>query len=457
MSEESWNLARLIPTSGINGAQEQERRATSALLAVLMSVKEFGRAITQPLGAPAGRLEAYIEVPFHLGDKRLFPDGLIRVTRGSTTWTALVEVKTGTNELQTDQLENYLDVARELGFDTVLTISNQIAPADGTHPTKVDGRKTKKVALKHLSWMNVLSEAVMQKEFRGVADPDQAWILGELIRYLEHNKSGALEFEDMGASWVTARDAVKDGTLRVSDRYLPEVAARFDALIQYCCLSLGRQLGKEVQPALSRKERSDSKLRTQVLASSLVADGTLGGGLSIPGAAANLMVTADLRAGQIRCHVDLNAPATGKPQTRVNWLVRQLKDAPASLRLEAFQAYARGAGASELLGAVREDPALLVADPTKEIKSFRIEMKTTMGTKRGNTRGGFIDSVTSAVDSFYGDVLQCLKPWQPAAPKLRTLGPDDVDAQAVSDSLASTDLSSQDAPVPATVPDGAGA
>ena len=36
MSEESWNLARLIPTSGINGAQEQERRATSALLAVLM-------------------------------------------------------------------------------------------------------------------------------------------------------------------------------------------------------------------------------------------------------------------------------------------------------------------------------------------------------------------------------------------------------------------------------------
>jgi hypothetical protein len=167
----------------------------------------------------------------------VFPDGLIRVTRGSTTWTALVEVKTGTNELQTDQLENYLDVAREHGFDTVLTISNQIAPADGTHPTKVDGRKTKKVALKHLSWMNVLSEAVMQKEFRGVADPDQAWILGELIRYLEHNKSGALEFEDMGASWVTARDAVKDGTLRVSDRHLPEVAARFDALIQYCCLS----------------------------------------------------------------------------------------------------------------------------------------------------------------------------------------------------------------------------
>ena len=46
MSEETWHEARLIPTSGITGAEEQERRATSALLAVLTAVKEFGRALT---------------------------------------------------------------------------------------------------------------------------------------------------------------------------------------------------------------------------------------------------------------------------------------------------------------------------------------------------------------------------------------------------------------------------
>lgn len=116
MGEETWNLARLIPTSGINGEQEQERRATSALLAVLMSVKEFGRAITQPLGAPAGKIEAFIEVPFTLADRQLFPDGLIRVTRGSRVWTALVEVKTSTNPLRADQLESYLDIAKDKGL-----------------------------------------------------------------------------------------------------------------------------------------------------------------------------------------------------------------------------------------------------------------------------------------------------------------------------------------------------
>ena len=46
MSEDTWLAARLIPTSGINGVEEQERRATSALLAVMSAVREFGRALT---------------------------------------------------------------------------------------------------------------------------------------------------------------------------------------------------------------------------------------------------------------------------------------------------------------------------------------------------------------------------------------------------------------------------
>lgn len=192
MAEETWHEARLIPTSGINGAEEQERRATSAVLAVMAAVREFGRALTQPLGWPVGRVDTYIEVPFLLGETRCYPDGLIRVTRGKRSWTALVEVKTGTNALEVQQLENYLDIAREHGFDALVTISNEIPAMAGQHPTKIDKRKLKRVALHHYSWSQVLFEAVMQKEHRGVADPDQAWILGELIRYLEHRVQARL-------------------------------------------------------------------------------------------------------------------------------------------------------------------------------------------------------------------------------------------------------------------------
>lgn len=448
MAEQSWHEARLIPTSGINGADEQERRATSALLAVMTAVKEYGRAIVKPLGAPAGTIETYIEVPFLLGEKKLYPDGLIRVSRGAKSWTALVEVKTGSNELATEQLENYLDIAREQGFDAVITISNEIPAIAGQHPTKVDKRKLKKVALHHLAWTQVLAEAVMQKEFRGVADPDQAWILGELIRYLEHSRSGAMEFDDMGESWTVVRDAVAAGTLRPADRGMATVVSRFDALLRFASLRLGRQLGTEVVPVLTRKELAEPALRAQALTQMLCQTGQLTGAIRIPDTVGQLVITADLRAGKVTCHVDLDAPREGRPTTRVNWLVRQLKNAPDSTRVECFNSHSRGSSAAELLATIRENPATLVTDPTRDIRTFRVAAATGLGTKRGRGRGCFIDSVLAAVDSFYAEVLQDLKAWSAAPPKLRPATPaasDDAEPTKPA-SLSSTDYSSQDGP-----------
>jgi hypothetical protein len=440
MAEETWHQARLIPTSGINGADEQERRATSALLAVMSSVREFGRVLTQPLGAPAGPLETFIEVPFELGERRLYPDGLIRVRRGQRTWTALVEVKTGVNELTAEQLEAYLDIAREQNFDAVITISNEIPAVAGLHPTKVDKRKLKRVELHHWSWSMVLAEAVLQKEHRGVADPDQAWILGELIRYLEHPRSGALQFEDMGSSWVTTREAVAAGTLRPADKCAPEVAARFDALLRYVSLQLGRRLGDDVTPALTRKELAEPSLRTQALVQSMCTSGTLQGAINIPNTVGPLMVTADLRASRVTCHVEVAAPKDGRPATRVNWLVRQLRHAPDSARLEAFVMHSRGPGTAELLGAVRANPVVLIEDPKKELRSFRVALSAPLGSKRGRGRGSFIDSVEAAIDAFYGDVVQDLRAWTAAPPRLRE-APESPEERP---SLTSTALSSQD-------------
>jgi hypothetical protein len=445
MSEETWLAARLIPTSGINGAEEQERRATSALLAVMSAVREFGRALTQQFGAPAGSVETFIEVPFKLGDGKYFPDGLIRVTRGQRQWTALVEVKTGSNELQTEQLERYLDIAREQGFDALITVSNEIPPIPGQHPTVVDKRKLKRVALHHLPWSEVLTVAVMQKEYRGVADPDQAWVLGELIRYLEHPRSGALEFSDMGPSWVSLREAVGAGTLRATDATAAEVAGRFDALVRFAGLKLGRRLGTEIVPALSRRELSEPAVRTQALVSQLTTTGAMTAALRIPGAVGALFVTADLRATKITCHVDVEAPREGRPTTRVNWLVRQLKDAPETVRLESSAAYSRGPGNADLLKAVREDPGLLIGDPSKELRTFRIAANSPAGTKRGTGRGSFIDSVLAAIDIFYEQVIQNLKPWMPAPPKLRSTE-EVVEAEPVPSALISTAISSQDGP-----------
>jgi uncharacterized protein DUF2510 len=185
MTEDSWHRARLIPTSGIDGADEQERRATTALLAVIGAVREFGRALVQPLGAPDGMIETFTEVPFTARERKCCPDGLIQVRDGDRVWTALVEVRTGTTGLDTAQLETYVALAGEQAFDVVLTISN------------VQGDTVQSsLGLHHYSWRQVLAAAAQQE--RSYVDPDQAWLLGELIRYLEHPGSGVLESEDKG-------------------------------------------------------------------------------------------------------------------------------------------------------------------------------------------------------------------------------------------------------------------
>ena len=251
-------------------------------------------------------------------------------------------MKTGPNQLATEQLENYLDIARDHGFDAVITISNEIPAVAGQHPTKVDKRKLKKVALHHVSWSQVLAEAVMQKEFRGVADPDQAWILGELIRYLEHSKSGALEFDDMGEAWVGVRDQVTAGTLRANDKGIAEVVARFDALLRFASLQLGRQLGTEVVPVLSRKEAADPLVRAQALTQSLCTTGRNVRRHTDPRHRGAARRDGGPSCWEVTCHVDVESPREGRATTRVNWLVRQLKNAPDGTRVEAFVAHARG-------------------------------------------------------------------------------------------------------------------
>ena len=449
MAEETWHAARLIPTSGISGTEEQERRATSALLAVMLAVKDFAKSIIAPLGAPAGRLETFIEVPFILGDRKVYPDGLIRVTRGPRSWVALVEVKTGSNRLEAPQLEAYLDVAREQGFDAVLTISNEIPPIAGTHPTAVDKRKLKKAALHHLSWTQVLTEAVMHKVHRGVADPEQAWILGELIRYLEHPRSGAMEFDDMGTSWVAVREGVAAGTLRPTDKGAADVASRWEQLLRYACLRLGRQLGVEVQPALTRKEIADPTIRAQALISALATEGRLDGSVRIPNAVGPISLSADLRAGRITASVDIDAPREGRALTRVNWLIRQLKAAPDTVRIDCFAAHARGASTSELLRDVRQDPGSLIDDPKREPRLFRLALTAPMGSKRGQGRGSFVGAILDLLDQFYESTVQTIKPWSAAPPKLRA---EPEDAQPKASPLVSTSLSSQDGAEPAAPP-----
>lgn len=418
MTEETWQPARLIPISGLGGQQEKERRAVSALLAVLTAVKEFNRAMLGMLGAPAANVEAFCEVPFVLGDGRhVRVDGIIRVQRGKRTWTLVVEAKTGTAELTQHQVEDYLEVVRREGFNGLLTISNQIVQSVEQHPVHVDKRRFGRLSLFHVSWQRILSIAHTVNEHQGVSDPDQAWILGELIRYLEYEGSGALTFDDMGPHWVATRTAIRDETIRLSDEGVNDIAARWDQLIQFLSLRLGARLGQEVRPVLTRKEVEEADLRTAALARALVETGVLMSAIRIPNTVGPIQLTANLRRMTATAAVEVGAPDLKRSTSRVNWLLRQLRAAPSDTRIDvAF--YRTRSTSSELLQAVLDDPSVLLTEPGRMPKSFVLALSTSVGANRRRGKRSFISDVSSLLDRFYRDVVQDLKQWAPPAPQL---------------------------------------
>ncbi len=95
-----------------------------------------------------------------------------------------------------------------------------------------------------------------------------------------------------------------------------------------------------------------------------------------------------------------------------------------------------------MLSTVRENPGTIILDPKRDIRSFRVARTVAMGARSGRGRASFIDSMLDLIDSFYADVVQHLKPWTAAPPKMR-------EVEVVTDvdpALVSTAQSSQDGP-----------
>ena len=418
---EGWRHARLIPTYGTRTQQEQEKRATSCLLAVMHGVPEFGHALLKELGAPKSpTIETFAEVRFKdCEGKTVIPDGAIVCRRGKKSWTCLVEVKTGSARLKDEQVASYLDVAREHGFDGVLTISTEITATSDESPVAVDGRKLRTTGLWHFSWWRVLTEAVVQQRYHGISDPDQEWVLRELIHYLSSEASGAVGFEDMGENWVPVRKSAHEGTLRTGNPAARDVAERWEQFTNYLALSLSQELGASVTAHRPRTQSMASRLDETVR--SLVESGVMRSTLRIPDAVGSLEIRTDLRSRQTTTSVAIDAPREGRLKARFNWLMKQLADAPDDIRIEAAFPNARDTTAATL-GSVREDPTVLYypPDPKRGPRGFVVARSRPMGQKRGRAEGSFVRETSAQAVEFYRDLVQNLKPWQAPAPKLHT-------------------------------------
>ncbi|MFB8759049.1 TerD family protein [Streptomyces nigra] len=411
---ESWRQARLFPVSALKSDHEREMRATSVLLSVMAQVPEFGRRLTAAFGAPAGRMETFTEVSLPHGDTPRRPDGVIRVERAGKLWTALVETKTNGNALKAEQVQAYMDIAARRGYEAVITLSNDVA-LEGSPlvDVKIDGRRKHKVALWHLSWAEVAHQAQMLIRHEGVGNAAHAWLLQELLHYLQHDNSGCHGFQNMGRAWVPVRNGIDDETLCQGDARALEVVESWERLIRQVCLGLGGELGQKVLPVQRTKRGTDPGARRNLLADQLCVDGRLQAELRIEGTPGVLGIVADLRTGKLRTSMQIPAPEQGYPLSWAKRLIRTLADAPAALHIETLVDGAKG-GPRGTLERLRPEPAdLLPKDTGTRITGFRLSLVKSMGSGRGNAETGFIRSVDEAVHRFYTTVVTHLDPTRP--------------------------------------------
>jgi hypothetical protein len=422
----------------------KEGRTLSIFLSCLENVDEFGRALMASLDQRMGvraKIETYTEVVLHktIAAGKYRPDGLIVVSTGKSTWTALVEAKVGAAELTNEQIEAYLNLAKLNGIDAVITLSNQFTSLPTHHPLAVSGTLTRKVDLFHWSWGYVITQAHVLRETDDVADREQLLLLSELQRFLLHPSSGVKEFDQMPAAWAELCGKVAAGALPASKATeTQEVVGAWHQALERVTSVLSRQLNDHVEVQMSRAEAGDPAVRMKASLEGLARDACLTSHLLVPDAAAPIQICADLRKRAVSLQMRLKAPVDRQStKARLSWLLRQLAQTESRDVHVRLLWPGRAAPTQFPLLKLREAPELAIHDRDgMSVLSFEVLLVKDLGTKMSQ-RKLVVAELINAATEFYNNVGGCITVWQAKPLKIAgaRLEPDSVSAEALREQL----------------------
>jgi hypothetical protein len=429
----SGQLARLIPSVSDT---KREERVTSILLAAFRVVPAFALEVLRDAGAPSGknaRVECYTEVVFkETNGKSLRPDGLITIKSGSKRWTALVESKVGTAELQSEQVEHYLDLAKAHGVNALITISNQFVPKPSFHPVSVSKIKTRSVGLFHFSWVSLVSKAILIEANKGVTDPEQVFILSELVRYLQHDASGVSAFNQMGSGWKKICSDIHKGIeIRPGSESVEDAVSSWQQLLRFLSLDMSQKISMPVSLVLNRKRSQDPELNLKADIKQLSkAPHCLQADFRVPNAASDITLTADFSRRTLNISMVLDAPTdVSRATASINWLTRQLKsleDYPVTIKADWS---GRTPATAAALVAVLDNPKILIPDKNSSLpKKFEVVCVEDLGARFQGAKT-FVQDTIEALPGFYSKVGQSLKAWVPKPPEIKADDEQDVKIQ----------------------------
>ena len=194
------------------GKSTDEIATTSIFLSSLKAVKEYREELISNIGMKKIKnknIDLHIFTEVSCEDNEDRPDGVIVLTSGKKNpiieWICLVEAKVGNNKIDDIQIERYIDFAKNIGIDTIITISNQLV-SDVTDSIVTTKKANKFKNLFHWSWTYLSVEAKRLLLNNCVDDIDHIFILSELRKYFDKNQN-IKNFNTMDGNW---KDATKE-------------------------------------------------------------------------------------------------------------------------------------------------------------------------------------------------------------------------------------------------------
>lgn len=413
--------ARLITTH----KPGDEMALTSVLLSAMRLIKEFRKMIMSDLNmATGGQIFVYTEVNFpEYPDRRI--DGLILIVRGGVIKdAALCEMKNGTDELDKQQIEAYQEVAKYYSIPRLITVSNQFVSEPTQFPIEI--KRLKDVDLFHFSWSYLLTIAhvLLCDNDTNIEDEDQVEIMHEVVKYLEHPKSGVCGFNEMRKGWSEVVDKVNTGALlKSTDPDIYDTVLSWQQEEKDQALILSRWLGLLVETGKS-KYKDNLKARLDDDSKQLIENKQLSSTLRVRGAVSDINILAHLDKRTVEISVTIQPPKDKKARGQIGWMRRQFD--LCSKKNELIFAKIRGELLLEIWMknlrmpervAISQIDDIYECIGDREIKEVKVVYHKDFG-KLFSSRRKFVEIIEQMNIDFYSGVIQYLVNWEPSAPRM---------------------------------------
>ena len=410
--------ARLIPTLKTG----DEMALTSIFLSSIRLIKEYRDSIFKEIKCSrSGKAYYYTEGYFPELDKESRVDGMIIVVaKGIIKDAVFLEMKSKSNGIDKDQIEKYIELAKRLKIDKLVTVSNEFVANSSLSPISIRG--SKRVSMFHFSWTYLMTVAqlLLFENEENIENKDQTEVMREVLHYMENPVSGVSGYTQMKPGWKELADNVTaKKPLNVSEKYIEDAVLSWYEEEKDMALYLSRNLGVLVKS--TPKEKDSLK---EDIAQLVVEPHHISGTLSVKNSVSDIKVCADFKRKNVSMSVKVIPPLDTGNKAKITWIDKQFQNCTKhneelftklkkAIWLEADVKFAR----KLLQIKLSKLDTLSELAAGKDIQAFHIVLLNGFE-KNFASRKQFVELIRRMIKEYYGGIVQHMTNRHRHAPKL---------------------------------------